>query len=156
MTTIYNQCRHTPNIERDHPPTIGTRTFRTSSTLSLLISNSGRILWARRMYKRLQHSYKKFTQRTELKGQATMAKTTNDFLTAANGFALYELLHHRHWWRFVPRLYFSPTYVYSGTLLYPTPFRRCATRCSFGTASLGSSTSTTTHSLIPCCANANY
>ncbi|CAF3998141.1 unnamed protein product, partial [Rotaria sp. Silwood1] len=75
---IYNQCRNIPTIERDHPPIIG------------------RILWARRMYKRIQISYIEFIKRIELKDHPIMKKITENFLMIINGFSLYELLYHRH------------------------------------------------------------
>ncbi|CAF4986101.1 unnamed protein product [Rotaria sp. Silwood1] len=77
---IYNQCRNIPTIERDHPPIIG------------------RILWARRMYKRIQISYIEFIKRIELKDHPIMKKITENFLMIINGFSLYELLYHRHWY----------------------------------------------------------
>ncbi|CAF1397791.1 unnamed protein product [Rotaria sordida] len=77
---IYNQCRNIPNIERDHPLIIG------------------RILWARRMYKRIQISYVEFLKRNELKDHPIMKKITENFLMIVNGFSLYELLYHRHWY----------------------------------------------------------
>ncbi|CAF4128186.1 unnamed protein product [Rotaria sp. Silwood2] len=77
---IYNQCRNTPNIERDYPPIIG------------------RILWARRMYKRIQIPYIEFIKRIELNDHPIMKKITENFLMIINGFSLYELLYHRHWY----------------------------------------------------------
>ncbi|CAF1075088.1 unnamed protein product [Adineta steineri] len=84
VKNIYNQCRNTPNIERDHPPVIG------------------RILWARRMYKRIQNPYVEFIKRTELKDHSTMKNITNNFIMIANGFSIYELLYHRHWYNTLP------------------------------------------------------
>jgi dynein heavy chain len=60
----------------------------------------GRILWARRMYKRIQIPYVEFLQRDELKNHSIMKKITNDFLMISNGFSIYELLYHRHWFVF--------------------------------------------------------
>jgi hypothetical protein len=58
---------------------------------------SGRILWARRMYKRIEIPYIELIKRVELKDHSIMKKITNDFTMIANGFSLYELLYHRHW-----------------------------------------------------------
>ncbi|CAF3017866.1 unnamed protein product [Rotaria socialis] len=77
---IYNQCRTTPPIERDHPPIIG------------------RLLWARRMYQRIRMAYVEFIKRVELKDNLIMKKITENFLMIANEFSIYELLYHRHWY----------------------------------------------------------
>ncbi|CAM4927444.1 unnamed protein product [Rotaria socialis] len=77
---IYNQCRTTPPIERDHPPIIG------------------RLLWARRMYQRIRMAYVEFIKRVELKDNLIMKKITENFLMIANEFSIYELLYHRNWY----------------------------------------------------------
>jgi len=66
-----------------------------------LIDFLGRILWARRMYKRIQIPYVEFLKREELKNHPIMKKITNDFIIIANGFSIYELLYHRHWFVFL-------------------------------------------------------
>lgn len=58
----------------------------------------GRILWARRMYKRIQIPYIEFLKRIELKSHPLMKTITEQFLITANGFSIYELLYHRHWY----------------------------------------------------------
>jgi len=49
------------------------------------------------MYKRIQIPYVEFLKREELKNHPIMKKITNDFIIIANGFSIYELLYHRHW-----------------------------------------------------------
>ncbi|CAF0874531.1 unnamed protein product [Adineta ricciae] len=84
VKNIYNKCRSTPTIERHHSPIIG------------------RILWARRMYKRIQNPYVEFLKRSELKEHSLMKNLMTDFMTIANGFSIYELLYHRHWYNSLP------------------------------------------------------
>lgn len=83
-----------PLIERDHPPIVGNKqlyeNFRVSSFL-------GRILWARRLYKRIRISYMEFMKRLELNENPIMKKITENFLMISNDFCMYELLYHRQW-----------------------------------------------------------
>ncbi|CAF4261014.1 unnamed protein product, partial [Rotaria magnacalcarata] len=58
----------------------------------------GRILWARRMYKRIRMAYVEFMKRVELKDNLIMKKITENFLMIANEFSIYELLYHQHWY----------------------------------------------------------
>ncbi|CAF4578174.1 unnamed protein product, partial [Rotaria magnacalcarata] len=55
-----------------------------------------RILWARRMYKRIRMAYVEFMKRVELKDNLIMKKITENFLMIANEFSIYELLYHQH------------------------------------------------------------
>lgn len=68
-----------PKIERNHPTIIG------------------RILWARRMYKRMEIPYLELLKREELQTHPLMKRLTQEFLIIANGFTIYELVYHRHW-----------------------------------------------------------
>ena len=49
------------------------------------------------MYKRIQIPYIEFLKRVELKSHPLMKTITEEFLITANGFSIYELLYHRHW-----------------------------------------------------------
>ncbi len=52
------------------------------------------------MYKRIQNPYIEFLKRDELKNHPLMTNITKNFLIIANGFSIYELLYHRHWFVF--------------------------------------------------------
>lgn len=52
------------------------------------------------MYKRIQSPYIEFLKHEQLKNHPMMKKITQDFLMIANGFSIYELLYHRHWFVF--------------------------------------------------------
>lgn len=54
------------------------------------------------MYKRIQIPHIEFLKRDELKDHPIMKNITEEFLIIANGFAIYELLYHRHWYDSVP------------------------------------------------------
>ncbi len=49
------------------------------------------------MYKRIQNPYEEFLKRIELKDHPIMQRITRDFIMIADGFSIYELLYHRHW-----------------------------------------------------------
>ncbi len=76
----------------------------------------GRILWARRMYKRIEIPYVELLKREELKTHPMMKKITEDFLIIANGFSIYELLYHRHWFVFYSKRRFLGNHFRYNTL----------------------------------------
>lgn len=49
------------------------------------------------MYKRIQIPYLEFLKREQLQSHSSMKTITQEFLVIANGFSIYELLYHRHW-----------------------------------------------------------